>query len=71
MTKLIMSVDDELTEFENIYEPTDDDLQRCNCALAGELGHTQCGWNWDHNKPQYALGPVITSRGDSNADRKR
>lgn len=53
------------------YEPENDDLQRCNCALAGELGHTQCGWNWDHNKPQFCFGPVLTSRGDSNADRKR
>jgi len=24
--------------------PVDDDLERCNCPQAGEIGHRSCGW---------------------------
>ncbi len=27
-------------------EPEHDDLERCNCGLAGEAGHKSCGWDW-------------------------
>lgn len=27
-------------------EPKDDDLERCNCAFAGQVGHRSCGWDW-------------------------
>jgi hypothetical protein len=46
-------------------DPTDDDLERCNCPHAGEEGHWQCGWNWEHNKPQFMFAPKINSRADS------
>ena len=38
-------------------EPTDDDLERCNCALAGEIGHLSCGWNEEQGRPQFEIGP--------------
>lgn len=37
-------------------EPQRDDLERCNCPLAGRLGHWMCGWNKDQNKPQFEVG---------------
>ena len=50
------------------YEPVDDDLERCNCPKAGEEGHWHCGWNWDHNKPQFCFAPRINSRADSRPE---
>ena len=35
------------------YEPWDDDLERCNCPNAGEIGHTDCGWNEAKNRPNF------------------
>lgn len=26
------------------YPPEDDDLERCNCEVAGTMGHFMCGW---------------------------
>lgn len=40
-------------------EPRMDDLERCNCPLAGEYGHWSCGWNFTHNKPNFMIGPVM------------
>jgi hypothetical protein len=37
-------------------EPQDDDLDRCNCPHAGALGHLCCGWDDDHDKPQFMVG---------------
>ena len=31
----------------------DDDLDLCNCARAGQTGHTRCGWDWATNKPRF------------------
>jgi hypothetical protein len=39
-------------------EPMQDDLDRCNCRLAGRHGHTCCGWNETLDKPQFDVGPV-------------
>lgn len=36
--------------------PQDDDLERCNCQHAGELGHWYCGWNHDTQKPAFYGG---------------
>lgn len=33
--------------------PQDDDLERCNCDRAGQIGHTQCGWNEKLNLPVF------------------
>ena len=38
-------------------EPVDDDLDRCNCAKAGQAGHYSCGWNRKHNMPVFMVGP--------------
>jgi len=33
--------------------PENDDLERCNCPKAGQLGHWQCGWNLKENLPMF------------------
>lgn len=45
-------------EFESIvgYAPVDDDLERCNCQRAGEIGHSSCGWNKKLNRPMFMGG---------------
>jgi hypothetical protein len=42
-------------------EPIQDELWRCNCAAAGQLGHYGCGWCAEHNKPNFAC-PCMRSR---------
>ena len=42
--------------------PLDDDLERCNCPKAGELGHSSCGWNKERNLPQFYVGPVFKDK---------
>ena len=37
--------------------PQDDDLERCNCPKAGQMGHYACGWNSLKNKPVFMAGP--------------
>lgn len=34
-------------------EPLNDDLERCNCKLAGQKGHSFCGWNYKKNCPMF------------------
>ena len=34
-------------------EPTDDDLDRCNCMFVGSPGHLMCGWNDEFHLPQF------------------
>lgn len=36
--------------------PEDDDLERCNCAKAGQMGHFSCGWNYTLNAPCFEVG---------------
>lgn len=36
-----------------------DDLERCNCNKAGELGHLMCGWNKTANLPVFMCGKRI------------
>lgn len=31
--------------------PENDDLERANCILGGELGHFSCGWSEEYNLP--------------------
>lgn len=33
--------------------PADDDLERCNCPKAGEIGHSSCGWNIIADLPNF------------------
>jgi hypothetical protein len=42
-------------------EPSTDDLSRANCPLGGTLGHSCCGWNLEHDKPQQDVGPLPTN----------
>lgn len=42
--------------------PQDDDLDRCNCPNAGEIGHLLCGWDDHLNLPAFeavALGKAM------------
>ena len=41
-------------------EPKDDDLERCNCLMAGEFGHNCCGWFFVHEKPIIMCGCIQT-----------
>lgn len=41
--------------------PIQDDLGRCNCKKAGELGHWSCGI-CIHNKPFFECQPCTTQR---------
>lgn len=34
------------------YEPTQDDLERCNCDKVMQLGHMTCGW-CAHGRPVF------------------
>jgi hypothetical protein len=43
-------------------EPEQDDLERCNCQHAGEIGHLGCGWNSERDLPQFMVG-VLPVRG--------
>lgn len=33
--------------------PEQDDLERCNCDKAGQLGHFQCGWDKERDLPNF------------------
>ncbi len=37
-------------------KPENDDLERCNCTKAGQVGHMSCGWNYTHNAPCFEVG---------------
>lgn len=38
-------------------EPQDDDLERCNCQLAGRCGHYACGWDARLDRAKFACNP--------------
>lgn len=38
--------------------PEDDDMERCNCSLVGEIGHWSCGWCSKHNLPVFICGCI-------------
>lgn len=37
-------------------KPENDDLERCNCNLAGNVGHFSCGICLKHKKPRFECG---------------
>jgi len=45
-------------------EPVNDDLDRVNCPDAGKLGHWQCGWCKEHDKPYFMCG-CLNRKGSS------
>lgn len=38
------------------WPPSDDDLERVNCSLAGYPGHLTCGWCTQHDRPRLVCG---------------
>jgi hypothetical protein len=38
-----------------------DDLDRCNCPHAGDVGHYSCGWDSAANKPEFETGSRFKS----------
>jgi len=38
--------------------PAEDDMERTNCTLAGRLGHYNCGWCKEHQKPRFICGCI-------------
>ena len=38
--------------------PKDDDLDRCNCPLAGREFHTNCGWDHDLRQPMFIANAI-------------
>lgn len=43
-------------------EPELDDLERCNCPRAGNLGHWYCGWDEKWDLPQFMSGTVAQEK---------
>ena len=39
-------------------DPINDDLDRCNCPKAGNMGHWQCGWDTEANLPYFMTGKL-------------
>jgi hypothetical protein len=37
-------------------KPIQDDLERCNCKLAGNPGHRCCGWDNERDMPVFIPG---------------
>jgi hypothetical protein len=46
-------------------QPQNDDLERCNCEHAGEIGHWSCGWNEAANLPYFMKGAAPKHERDS------
>jgi hypothetical protein len=44
-------------------EPGDDDLERANCHLEGQVGHYTCGWCSDCLKPKWQCGHEVMGSG--------
>ena len=42
-------------------QPTNDDLERCNCKKAGQVGHYSCGICKICNKPRFVCGHNINN----------
>ena len=42
--------------------PVQDDLERCNCEKAGQMGHWQCGWDAEFQLPVFIVGHTPEQR---------
>ena len=38
------------------HQPTNDDVERCNCKDIGKPGHSACGWCPEHDLPRFMCG---------------
>lgn len=45
--------------------PTNDDLERVNCNMAGNMGHSSCGYCLVHRKPRFVCGCTVYSKARS------
>ncbi len=43
-------------------EPDQDDLERCNCPEAGQIGHYVCGWDDEEDLPRFIAMPLAAAR---------
>ena len=59
-----MKITSKIFEEKTKVKPEHDDLERCNCSLAGEVGHYQCGWCQRHDKPRFLCGCLVTKRNE-------
>lgn len=50
-----MKITAEIFEKATGHPPVNDDLDRCNCDLEGEVGHDQCGWHEELNLPNFMV----------------
>lgn len=41
------------------HDPQHDDLDRCNCPNAGEVGHHACGWCEECNGPRFMCAHLL------------
>ena len=51
-----MTITAEYFEKATGYPPEQDDLDRCNCEKAGQIGHFSCGWDDEHDLPVFQTG---------------
>ena len=42
-------------------DPEQDDLERCNCDTAGQIGHSDCGWDKARDMPKFIPGKAKTN----------
>jgi hypothetical protein len=54
------------------YPPENDDLERSNCAMAGAMGHFNCGWCEEENLPIFAVDSKYARRQEAefNANKR-
>jgi len=48
--------------------PSSDDLERCNCPVAGHLLHWDCGWNYACNLPNFMANYLVPSKPYGNLE---
>ncbi len=49
----LMKIDAKEFEEKTGRKPEDDDLERVNCTMVGRMGHSSCGWCYEHSRPRY------------------
>lgn len=54
----------EIFEYYVGHPPENDDLERCNCPTAGDMGHQSCGWSKTANLPRFMTGPMLPDGSD-------
>ena len=53
---LARTVNDEIFKHFTKSDPSDDDVERCNCTKAGSVGHFSCGWCASCCRPVFICG---------------